>query len=127
MARRSIDIPNVRHTAPIPMGARVGNYVFSSGIMGANPATGEIPDDAQQQADFAFQNLRTFLEAAGAKPEDVGHITVYVKDNKYRELVNKPWLEMFPDEQNRPARHAVETNLARNMLIQLEVIAVVDG
>ncbi len=126
MARRSIDIPGVAHTAPIPMGCRVGNMVFSSGIMGGDPATGEIPDDPQRQAELAFQNLRTFLEVAGAKPEHVGHITVYVKDNKYREVVNKPWLEMFPDEHSRPGRHAVESNLARNMLIQLEVIAVVE-
>ncbi len=126
MARRSIDIPGVAHTAPIPMGCRVGNMVFSSGIMGGDPATGEIPDDAQRQAELAFQNLRTFLDVAGAKPEHVGRITVYVKDNKYREFINAPWLEMFPDEHSRPARHAVETNLARNMLIQLEVIAVIE-
>jgi len=126
MARRSIDIPNVAHTAPIPMGSRVGNLVFSSGIMGANPATGDIPDDPAQQAEFAFQNLRTFLQVAGATPEQVGRITVYVKDNKYREFINKPWQAMFPNEHSRPARHAVETNLARNMLIQLEVIAVIE-
>ena len=44
---QSINIPNVEHTAPIPMGARVGNMVFSSGIMGANPQTGEIHSEHQ--------------------------------------------------------------------------------
>lgn len=121
---QSINIPNVEHTAPIPMGARVGNMVFSSGIMGANPQTGEIPDDPAQQAEFAFQNLRTFLQLAGVTPEQVGHVTVYVKDNKYREFINKPWSELYPDPEKRPARHAVQTDLARNMLLQLEIIAV---
>lgn len=122
---QSIDIPNVEHTAPIPMGCRVGNMVFSSGIMGADPATGVIPDDAAQQAEFAFQNLRTFLELAGAKPEHVGKVTVYVKNEADRDLINKPWLEMFPDPHHRPARHAVRADLRRNMLFQLEVIAVI--
>lgn len=120
----SIDIPNVEHTAPIPMGSRVGNMIFSSGIMGADPKTGVIPDDAAQQAEFAFQNLRTFLELAGAKPEHVGKVTVHVKNEADRDLINKPWLEMFPDPHHRPARHAVQANLRRNMLFQLEVIAV---
>ena len=38
--RRSLHVDGVQHGAPIPMGALVGNVLFSSGIMGIDPATG---------------------------------------------------------------------------------------
>ena len=45
--RRSVHVEGVEHGAPIPMGARVGNMLFSSGIMGTDPATGK---DKQRSA-----------------------------------------------------------------------------
>ena len=39
--RRSIHVEGIQHGAPIPMGALVGNVLFSSGIMGTDPATGK--------------------------------------------------------------------------------------
>jgi hypothetical protein len=38
--------------------------------------------------------------------------------------VNKYWLELYPDEHDRPARHALNITLNNNMLVQLEVFAV---
>jgi 2-iminobutanoate/2-iminopropanoate deaminase len=49
-----------------------------------------------------------------------------LKDLSYRDAVNKPWLEMFPDENDRPARHATQADLPGGMLVQLEIIAVLD-
>ena len=50
-----------------------------------------------------------------------------MKDRSQREAVNRPWLEMFPDEDDRPARHAIEYGaFPPGVLVQLEVIAVVD-
>ena len=46
---RSIHVDGVQHGAPIPMGARVGNMIFSSGIIGADPSTGKIPEDLDSQ------------------------------------------------------------------------------
>ncbi len=47
---RSIHVEGVRHGAPIPMGARVGNMIFSSGIIGADPSTGDVPADLESHA-----------------------------------------------------------------------------
>ena len=127
--RQSLEVPGVTHNAPIPMGARVGNMVFSSGIMGKDPATNEVPREPERQAYFAFKNLQTMLEQAGASMADVGHITVFITDNSMRDHVNKEWLKYFPNAHDRPARHAiVQPNLPAGMLVQLEVIAVLpDG
>jgi 2-iminobutanoate/2-iminopropanoate deaminase len=123
--RESFEIAPVKHNAPIPMATRVGNMVYTSGIMGADPETGQLPEAVEEQAKNCFHNLANVLAKAGAKPSDVARITVFIKSNNNRQVVNPPWLEMFPDEHSRPARHqtVVET---LNFDIQIEAIAVVE-
>ena len=124
---RSIHVDGVKHGAPIPMGARVGNMIFSSGIIGADPATGKVPDDLDSQCVFAFANMKSMVENAGGTIKNIGSIKVYMKDRSQREAVNRPWLEMFPDEDDRPARHAIEYDaFPPGILVQLEIVAVVD-
>ena len=125
--RESIDLDKVKHGAPIPMGSRVGNMIFSSGIMGQDPATGELPADPRLQARFCFENLKAMLEKAGSKLGDVGHVTVFIKDNSMRPHVNEFWAIHFPDPHDRPARHAVVSDLQGGMLVQLEIIAVIES
>lgn len=123
---RSIEVPGVTHgTVPIPMGARVGNMIFSSGLMGKDPATDTMPPDGASQARFVFQNMRTLLENGGATLEDVGHVTVFIKDNSMREAVNAEWLKCFPDPHDRPARHTLVYDLQGGMLVQLEIVAAI--
>jgi 2-iminobutanoate/2-iminopropanoate deaminase len=51
-------------------------------------------------------------------------MTVFLKEEKLRDSVNKAWLKMFPDEHSRPARHAIKADLRGDNLFQIEVIAV---
>lgn len=127
--RQSLELEGVTHAAPIPMGARVGNMVFSSGIMGKDPATDKLPPEPDRQAHFAFLNMKSLLATAGATMGDVGHITVFINDNAMRDHVNREWFAHFPDEHDRPARHTIlQPTLAGGMLVQLEIIAVIaDG
>ena len=122
--RRSIEIAGVRHNAPIPMGARIDNIVWSSAIQGMDPATGLVPDDGIEQVKFAFANLGAFLDAAGVSYDDVVRVTVHLSEPSLRDEVNRYWLEIYPDEHDRPARHALNLTLNNNMLVQLEVFAV---
>ena len=86
--------------------------------------TGEFSDDAETQIANAFKNMRLSLEAAGASLEDVGKVTVLLRDRAQREIVNRYWLEAFPDENSRPVRHAFGAPAAAEMAIQLEFFAV---
>lgn len=61
---------------------------------------------------------------AGAAVADVGRMTVLAKDQALRPLINEPWLKYFPDEHDWPARHTIVVDLARGMLVQPEIIAV---
>jgi 2-iminobutanoate/2-iminopropanoate deaminase len=122
--RKSIHIPGMEHGAPIPNGTVVGNMVFSSAISGKDAKTGVMSPNPDEQAEAMFRNLRLFMESAGGTPGNIGYMKVYLKEEKYRDSVNKAWLRMFPDEHDRPARHALKAELRGEMLMQIEVIAV---
>jgi 2-iminobutanoate/2-iminopropanoate deaminase len=123
---RSLSIPGVTHGgAPIPMGARVGNIIYSSGIAGNDPATDKIPAEPQAQARFMFQNVGTLLAQGGASFADVVRMTVYLKEESLREHVNREWVAAFPDPKDRPARHTQIHPLRGTALMQVEIVAVV--
>ena len=126
MARREVvEDPSIpHHRNPIPPAVKIGGYVFSSAISGEDPASGTLPPEVERQVAQAFQNLRRVLEVAGGATDDVAAVTVLLKDMEHRELVNREWLKMFPDEHNRPVRHSVRSELAGGMLVQLQIIAV---
>ncbi len=122
--RKSIHIKGMEHGAPIPNGAVMGNMIFSSAISGKDAKTAVLSPNPDEQAEAMFRNLRAFLETAGGAPENIASMKVYLKDEKLRDSVNKAWLKMFPDEHDRPARHALKVDLRGEVLFQIEVIAV---
>jgi 2-iminobutanoate/2-iminopropanoate deaminase len=125
MAKRtSIHIPGMEHSAPIPNGVVIGNMIFSSAISGKDVETGALSPDADEQAEAMFRNLRRFMEKAGGNTDQVAHMTVFLREEKYRDSVNKAWLKMFPDDHDRPARHALKAELRGDVLFQIEIIAV---
>jgi 2-iminobutanoate/2-iminopropanoate deaminase len=124
MKRRSIHVEGMKHGAPIPNGAVIGNMIFSSAISGKDAITGVLSADPDEQAEAMFRNLRLFLEKAGGTADQIAHMKVYLKEERYRDAVNKAWLQMFPDEHDRPARHALKVELRGDVLFQIEIIAV---
>lgn len=122
--RQCFEIPGVDHgSAPIPMGVRVGPAFQSSGIMGKDPSTNELPEDGTKQVEFVFANTRTLLDLAKVDLDQVTFVDVWLADNGLRGEVNKYWLEWFPDEHDRPARHTTVKELPGGMLVQLRVQA----
>ena len=122
--RKNIHIKGMEHGAPIPNGAVIGNMVFSSAIGGKDARTGVLSDDPAEQAEAMFRNLALFMETVGGTPDNIAHVKLYLKDDKYRDVVNGPWIKMFPDEHSRPARHALKVELRGKNLFQIEIIAV---
>ena len=122
--RKSFHIEGMEHGAPIPNGAGIGNMVFSSAISGKDAKTGVLSADADEQAEAMFRNLNLFMETAGGASGNIAYMKVYLKEEKFRDSVNKAWLKMFPDEHDRPARHAIKAELRGDVLFQVEVIAV---
>jgi 2-iminobutanoate/2-iminopropanoate deaminase len=127
-ARRSIEVAGLHHGgAPIPLASRVGPLLVSGGVLGQDPATGEVPDDAGEQVVLLFANVRRILAAGGAAPEDVAKLTFFVRDRSLRAAIDEQWTAMFPDPAARPARHTLTTDLPPAFAVQCEVLAYVTG
>lgn len=122
--RKVVQIPGMpKHRNPIPVCVSLGNLILPSVISGLDPKTQKMAADKEKQIEQAFQNMKSVIQAAGGTTDNIGKIIVYLKDIRDREVVNKSWLKMFPDENDRPARHVIQADLPGETLIQLDVIA----
>ena len=125
MTRRSVEVPGLHHNGlPIPQACVVGNLLVSSGISPLDPDSGAVPSEVDQQVEVAFANVRRIVAAAGGTVDDIAKCTVFVRDKAIRPIVDKHWLEMFPEEASRPARHTLRIDLAEPRALQLEITAV---
>jgi enamine deaminase RidA (YjgF/YER057c/UK114 family) len=57
-----------------------GRWVFVSGTVGADPATGRLARGAKAQATKAFDIIEAALAEAGARTTDVVRVRVYIPD-----------------------------------------------
>jgi enamine deaminase RidA (YjgF/YER057c/UK114 family) len=119
--RKSINIAGFRHRNPIPNASRVGNLLMSGLIAGADPETRRFPDDLDEQLTHLFTHVRSIMEAAGGTTDDIVKMNVWLKDPNERELLNKHWLFMFPDEQTRQP-----LDPSSRLLVAGDIVAVFD-
>ena len=72
-----------------------------------------------------FENVRRVMAAAGGTPDDIVKMTVWISDRALRPILNKHWVEMFPDPHSRPARHTMTAqDLVAPMQIQCDIMSV---
>ena len=128
MGRRQVlKIPGVTHgKAPIPLAVKIGNMVYSSALMGKDPATNALPEDPAMEIEWLFRHVRTLMEAAGGTTGDIIKMNVLLKDESLREKINEEWVAMFPDENDRPARHITVADLHGGARAQIELVAVLE-
>ncbi|SMB90209.1 endoribonuclease L-PSP [Thermanaeromonas toyohensis ToBE] len=110
---------------PYSQAIRVGNFIFTSGQIPLDPATGEIvPGGAKEQTRQVLENLKAILAAAGATLQDVVKTTLYIKDMADFKAINEVYAQYFPE--NPPARSCIEAaRLPRDVLVEIEAVAVV--
>lgn len=108
---------------PYSQAVEINNMVYTSGVIPVNPATGEIPRDAKDQADQAIGNLAALLEAARTSIENVIKTTVFIKDMNAFGTINEVYAGYFKEPY--PARSCVEVaRLPKDVLIEIEAVAV---
>jgi len=124
--RRSIEVAGARHQNPIPSASRRGPVVASGAISGMDPATGKVPEDLDAQCAAMFANVRRVIETAGGTTDDIIKMNVWITDRALRPIMNKYWVEMFPDPHSRPARHTIASgDFTPPMQIQCDLMAVI--
>ena len=84
---------------------RAGPHVWVSGVVG-HAQDGSIPPDVVAQFDIAIATMDKCLKAAGAGPEHVVKVQVFMTDIRERPKINPRRIAYFGD--NRPASTLVE-------------------
>ncbi|QNM06360.1 RidA family protein [Qiania dongpingensis] len=108
---------------PYSQAIEANGFVFASGQIPVNPATGEIPEGIEAQARQAMENVVNLLAAAGTTAENVVKTSVFIKDMNDFGKVNAIYAEYFKEEC--PARACVEVaRLPKDVLVEVEAIAV---
>jgi len=116
-----IMVPGLR--APISHYCHVtkaGPHVWVSGIVGQR-ADGSIPEGTVAQFDLAIDIMAQCLKAAGAGPEHVVKVTVFMTDVKERPSINPRRIAFFGD--NRPASTLVEVSALVDPRLKVEIEA----
>ena len=107
---------------PSSAATQVGNTVYVSGQLPADPATGAFPEGIAAQTRQSLMNLKAILEAAGMTMNDVVKTTVLLSDIANFGEMNKVYAEFF--EAPFPARAAFQVAaLPKAALVEIEAIA----
>ncbi len=107
-----------------PAATRLGDYLFSGPVAGHDPATGQLVQGAAGQAAQALRNVKALVERAGFSAGDILRMWVWLKEWSVQDAFATPWLEMFPNQEDRPAAAFVTAaDLPEGQLLQLEVAA----
>lgn len=121
--------PIVTSAAPAAIGPysqaiEVNGFVYASGQLPIDPATGSFPEGGvQEQTRQSLLNVKAILEEAGLTLANVVKTTVYLADMGDFTAMNEIYSQFF--SQPFPARSAVAVKaLPKGALVEVEVIAV---
>lgn len=107
---------------PYSQAVDCGPFVFASGQIPIDPATGNIPEGITEQTRQSLSNVKAILEVAGLTMDNVVKTTVFLADMNDFAAMNAVYAEAF--SAPFPARSAVAVRtLPKNVLVEIEVIA----
>lgn len=106
---------------PYSQGWVVGEFVYTSGQIPVDPATGAIPEGIAAQAEQSCKNVGAILEAAGTSLEQVFKTTCFLADMGDFTAFNEVYARYFT---TKPARSCVAVkDLPKGVLCEIEAIA----
>lgn len=123
MKRKVINTKNAPGAiGPYSQGIIVGDFVYTSGQIPINPATGVMETDIKVATKQSMENVKAILEAAGTSLEKVVKTSIFLKDLNDFAIVNEIYGTYFTE--NPPARSCVQVaKLPKDAVIEIEAIA----
>ena len=107
---------------PYSQGFEVNGFVYTSGQIPVDPATGEVPAGIAAQAEQRCKNVGAILEAAGAGFDKVFKTTCFLADMGDFAAFNEVYAKYFT---SKPARSCVAVkSLPKGLLCEIEAIAI---
>ena len=115
-----------RAIGPYSQAVRSGNFLFASGQIPIDPATGEfVAGGITEQTEQVMRNVSAILEAAGAGLQQVVKTTVFLADMDDFTAMNEVYGRFFGEDP--PARATVQAaRLPRDARVEIEAIAMLD-
>src|SRR3954451_10766637 len=111
MARQTIQTSDAPSSALYNQGVKVGSHVFVSGMVGIDPATGQLAGTTiQDQTRQALANCKAILAAGDATLDDVVEVGVLLTDPEDFAGMNEAYSSVFP--ANPPARYVAKLGVA---------------
>jgi 2-iminobutanoate/2-iminopropanoate deaminase len=107
---------------PYSQAIAIDGLVFCSGQLGLEPATGELAEGVEAQAERALRNLSAVLDAAGVGWADVVKTTLFLADIADFTKVNAVYARYMPDPPPARSTFAVGA-LPKGGLVEIEAIA----
>ncbi len=109
---------------PYSQGIAAGSFVFCSGQIPLDPATGKlVSDDISLQTERVLENIVAVLGAQGIGLEDVVKTTVFMTDLAKFDEMNTVYGNYFPGDP--PARSTIQVAaLPKGANVEIEAIAV---
>ena len=109
-----------------PSGARIGDVVVSTIMAPVDQCSGKLAAaDLDGQIEAVNGAIEGFLSANGLEFSDVARVTYFMPDLSERLKLNPPWVEWYPDPNDRPPHKYVPTPLPAGQLVAAQVIAMV--
>jgi len=106
---------------PYEQGYTAGDFVFTSGQIPLDPATGLMPGGIEQQAEQACKNVCAILAAAGTDAGKVIKTTCFLAEIADFAAFNAVYAKYFT---NKPGRSCVAVkDLPKGALCEIEAIA----
>ena len=115
-----------RAIGPYSQAVRAGGFVFASGQIPIDPATGEfVAGGVAEQTDQVLRNVSAVLEAAGTGLDRVVKTTVFLADMNDFIAMNEVYGRFFGAQP--PARATVQAaRLPRDAKVEIEAIAMLN-
>lgn len=107
---------------------RSGDWVYVSGQIGCDPATGIVAEGLDAQTERMLANLDAVLAAAGCSKKDIAIVTLMFSDLKYFKRADQIYAAWSPPREQvpLPGCNAFESKvLPSGAMVQIDAIAVV--
>ena len=111
---------------PYSQAVASGNFLFASGQIPVDPATGNVPEGITAQAEQSCKNVGAILKANGMDYSNVIKTTCFLADMGDFAKFNEVYAKYF-NAEIKPARSCVAVkDIPKGVLCEVEILAIKD-
>ena len=110
-------------SGPYSAAVEANDFIFISGQLPIDPATGEIINDIKKATRQVLINIQAILKKTDLDMSNIVKTTIFLKNITDFAVVNEIYAGFFPEEP--PARSTIEASvLPKGALIEIEAVAI---